>query len=130
MALNIEVKEIANHSYIVDLNGSLDNESYSDLEMRFKKISHQCTKAVCLNMKRVSYISSAGIGVLVSERKLLSGYHALMALVGLQPAVRKVFDLMKLSPIFLMLDELPRTDEEVNGLLTRYLGTPAAQAIH
>ena len=125
MALNIEVKEIARRNYIVDLHGSIDNESYLDLEKSLRGIAHEQTKTVTLNMKRVSYISSAGIGVLLSGRKLLNERSAVMALAGLQPLVKKVFDVMKLSPIFLILDDLPRTDEETNSLLSRHLGAPA-----
>ena len=130
MALNIAVKEIANHSYVVDLDGSIDNDSYLDLEKSLTKITREGTKAVYLDMKHVDYVSSAGMGVLVSERKRSNQYSALMAITDLQPMVRKVFDMMKLSSIFFIIDDLPRTDEEINGLLARHLGMPPSQVIH
>lgn len=112
MPLSVDIEERANHVYIVDLKGSIDNESYQDLEKKFQKITNNHTQAVYLNMKRVDYISSAGIGVLITEKKLLQKSNAFFAVAGLQPAVKKVFDLMRLSTIFVILEDLQ--DDEID----------------
>ena len=125
MGLSVDIKEKNDHAYIVDLKGSIDNESYQDLEKRFKKITNDYTRAVYLNMACVDYVSSAGMGVLVTEKKLLQKNNAFFAMAGLQAPVKKVFDLMRLSTIFVILENL--RDEEIDSILARHLEIPADQ---
>ena len=108
MALHITVKEQADHVYWVELKGSIDNESYQELEKSFSSITHEKTKAVCLDMRHVDYVSSAGIGTLVTEKKTLQKSNAILAMAGLQPQVRKVFDMMRLLPLFVILNDVSK----------------------
>ena len=114
MALHIEIRETASCVYQFDLNGSIDNESYIDLEKRFHSIMDGKAKGIYVNMRRVDYVSSAGMGVLVSVWKLLQKNKVSFVLVGLQPMVKKVFDLMRLSALFTILDQTPAEGETLD----------------
>ena len=111
MTLHIAVKEQVDHVYLVQLKGSIDNESYQELEKSFGSITHEKTKAVCLDMRQVDYVSSAGMGTLVTEKKALQRSSAVFAIAGLQPQVRKVFDMMRLSPLFTLLNDVSEIDQ-------------------
>ena len=115
MALTIAVKEQTDHIYLVELKGSIDNESYQELEKSFGRITHEKTRAICLDMKHVQYVSSAGIGALITEKKALQKSNAVLAIANLQPQVGKVFDMMRLSPLFAMLNDVSEIDQCLNS---------------
>jgi anti-anti-sigma factor len=54
--------------------------------------------AMILDLAALEYISSAGIRCVVKARKALEGRQGSLALVGVQPPVQKVFDIVKALP--------------------------------
>ncbi|HHW42933.1 MAG TPA: anti-sigma F factor antagonist [Desulfotomaculum sp.] len=63
-----------------------------------------------LNLSRVSYIDSAGLGVILGRYKRLAREGGRVSLVGLQPQVRRVMDL---SGLLRIMGEYPSEEEAV-----------------
>jgi anti-sigma B factor antagonist len=106
MGLDIEINEGEKRVYTAIPKGAIDTNTYQLLESRLKEV---CTKANALivDMSQVNYISSMGLSVIFRIKIALEERQATLALVNMQPPVKKVFETMNiLSPqIFASLTE-------------------------
>ncbi|MBF9061070.1 STAS domain-containing protein [Rhodobacterales bacterium HKCCSP123] len=66
---------------------------------RFRDLTEQGTGNVILDLSRVEFLDSSGLGAVVAARKLL-GEGRLLELAGLTPAVDKVMTLTRMSTVF------------------------------
>ena len=71
MSLKTKIIKKKDFIYMVELNGSLDSETYQGLEEELNEVINEKTKALILDMKTLTYVSSAGIRVILSTEKLL-----------------------------------------------------------
>ena len=117
MALEIKVTKEKNHSYVVKLNGSIDNESYHKLDEELKELIDERTKAVILNMGEVTYISSAGIAVIVTAKKALKQINVSFDMVDLQPQIEKVFEVMKILPMIDIFHDMAEADQYIDKII-------------
>jgi anti-anti-sigma factor len=117
MKLSTNIIKRKNYIYTVKLNGSLDSDSYQGLEDELSEIIDEKTKAVILDMKGLEYISSAGIRVILSTEKLLKRKGASFAMINLQPQIKKVFDAMKILPIFNIFEDMEEADKYLDEII-------------
>lgn len=80
------------------LSGRIDSISADRLEDTLAPILAHSPRAVALNMAEVSYISSRGLGVIISTIKRLRASGGKLAMTELQPPVRKVFEIAAALP--------------------------------
>ncbi|MCP4451995.1 MAG: STAS domain-containing protein, partial [Planctomycetes bacterium] len=73
------------------------------------------TKALVLDMKEISFISSTGIGVIVKTRNVLKQKGSDLTMVNIQPQIKRVFDIMQLTPILKVCED----QEELDDYLTK-----------
>ena len=78
------------------LSGRLDASTVEHLETELDKISSTIT----LDISKLQYISSAGLGVLLAAKQRLSDMKADIKLIGVQPQVRHVFEVVGFDKIF------------------------------
>jgi anti-anti-sigma factor len=117
MELSTNIIKRKNYVYTVELKGSLDSDSYQGLEEELLEIIDEKTKAVILDMKGLEYISSAGIRVILSTEKLLKRKGANFAMINLQPQIKKVFDAMKILPIFNIFEDMEEADKYLDEII-------------
>ena len=89
---------------IISVSGEVD--LYTSPEVR-KAITQQSGKKVPLivvNLAEVEYMDSSGVATLVEGMQLTGKYMGGFRLVGLQPAVREVFELARLDRVFSIFD--------------------------
>lgn len=117
MPLNITVIKKKNYVYFVELRGSLDSDTYHLLEEELKEVVNENIKALIFDMAQVSYISSAGIGLVMKTKKALQAYDANFAMVNLQPQIKKVFDVMKILPLVDIFEDMPEADKYIDQII-------------
>lgn len=78
------------------LTGRLDASTAENLEAELNKI----TSTITLDLSKLHYISSAGLGVLLAAKQRLSDINADVKLTGLQPQVRHVFEVVGFDKVF------------------------------
>lgn len=103
---------------ILNLSGRLDLASGSHLKEEIKKLFEKNITSIHLNLAKVEFINSSGLGSLVSimkEIRLLKGRLTLSNLAGY---VQEIFDITQLSHIF----EIYTTEQEA---LSSYQTIPA-----
>lgn len=59
-----------NNKTIIDLNGKLDSSTFSLLEKEIEKMDVE-GKTVCLDLKNLEYVSSAGLRVILKLKKIM-----------------------------------------------------------
>ena len=95
MPLSIEIHAEPHEWKRVSLAGSLDTDTASQLQ---DKIDHEIDSTVhmvIMDLKRLEFLSSAGLRVIFKTKKLMESHHGKFMLLNLQPQVRKVFDIIK-----------------------------------
>ena len=97
--MNIQ-KRIAGDITILCLDGRLDLTSASALKEASKDVLSNNTKKMVLNLDRVDFINSSGLGTLVSILKEVRNSQGTMKLTNLAPYVKEIFDITQLSNIF------------------------------
>ncbi|MBN1436177.1 MAG: STAS domain-containing protein [Sedimentisphaerales bacterium] len=84
---------------IVNLSGRLGVEEAEQLEGMLSKALTQCETGMILDMTDVSFISSAGLRVLVQLRQAANDAGKTIAMMNVQPAVYKIFKLTSFEKI-------------------------------
>lgn len=67
-----------------------------------------------LDLSRVSFMDSTGLGALVSLLKTL-GANGAMAVAGVQPAVRMLFEMTRLDTLFRLTGNIDEAKALLNG---------------
>ncbi|MBQ9414834.1 MAG: STAS domain-containing protein [Clostridia bacterium] len=94
--LNIK-KEQQGEAAIVSLEGHLDTNTARELEEELKDVLLQTT-SLTLDFEKLEYVSSAGLRVLLSAHKIMSGKGE-MKLVHVSEAVMEIFDITGFSDV-------------------------------
>ncbi len=97
MGLRIELKEKEEGVFLILPSGSIDTQTYSLLEEKVNPLLEQA-KAIIFDMKEVSYISSMGLSAIFRIKKALEDKSGTIAIINLQPQVKKVFEIIKVLP--------------------------------
>jgi len=127
MALTIKITKKKDYVYTVELTGPIDMETYVQLEEELKEVIDEKTKAVILDMGGVNYISSIGIKTIVWAKKTLKQKHATFSMVNLQPQIEKVFDSMKILPMFDIFHDMPEADKYIDQIIKDEIGKQSIQ---
>jgi anti-anti-sigma factor len=88
---------------IVKLEGSLDINNVEEFERTLEKLFKERRYKIVLNLEKLTYISSAGIGVLMSIIKEVRKNRGDIKIANVVTDVYKVFDLLELPGIFHIL---------------------------
>ena len=111
MPLTVTSKELEAGVVTVFPAGSLDSNTSTILEERLSLIKQSNPRAIVFDLKDLTYISSAGVRVIVGLRKAMKTTGGTVALANLPPQIRKVFDIIQALPslnVFESVEELDR----------------------
>jgi len=84
---------------ILALEGRVDSSNASEVESALVPLADSGGRVV-VDVEQLEYISSAGLRVLLIAAKRSKAAGTQLALAGLQPAVREVFDISGFSRLF------------------------------
>jgi len=127
MSLTVTSTEQAVGVFTVCPAGSLDSNTSPILEDRLALIRKSNPRAILFDLKELTYISSAGVRVFVALRKAMKTTGGTMALMNLQPQIRKVFDIIQALPslnVFESVAELDRYLAEMQRQVHEGKGEP------
>jgi len=95
MPLVIEIHAEPHEGKRVSLAGSLDTDTAQQLQEKIDQEIDSTVHIVIMDLKRLEFISSAGLRVIFKAKKQMDNHHGRFMLLNLQPQVRKVFDIIK-----------------------------------
>jgi anti-anti-sigma factor len=84
---------------VLALQGRLDTETSSDLELAMQDILQTGERQFVLDLSGIGYVSSSGLRVLLMLAKSVDG-NGRLCLAGLNATVRQVFDVAGFTPLF------------------------------
>lgn len=104
MALfNVDVREIRGPSAVVArCQGEIDAHSFEELEDALNGAIEAGALYIIVDLSGVSYISSAGMGILIASQGELEDRGGGFALVNLVPAVAQIFSSAGFDDLFLI----------------------------
>lgn len=85
-------------TYIITCVGRLDTETSPILEKEVKRIPEKAPSLLILDMERLDYMSSAGVRVLFLAQKRMKLHGGKLALMKIQPPIRKVLEIINALP--------------------------------
>jgi len=95
MPLEIEIHAEPHEGKRISLAGSLDTDTASQLQEKINQEIDTTVHMVIMDLKRLQFLSSAGLRVIFKTKKQMDTHHGKFMLLNLQPQVRKVFDIIK-----------------------------------
>ncbi|MDZ4726496.1 MAG: STAS domain-containing protein [Leptospira sp.] len=84
----------------IEISGKFDIESTEEFESIFAKVIEPNPSVVAIDMGRLDYIDSSGIGSLIKSLNVLKSRKGKLILVGMKPMIQNVFKLAKLDMFF------------------------------
>jgi len=105
----MEVVKIVNEDVVIlKMDGKLDAVSSVEVEKAFNEVISDGHKKIVINMSGVSYISSAGLRVLLVAAKNIREIDGKIIISSMINSVKKVFEISGFSTIFTIVEN----DEE------------------
>ncbi|MEW6027224.1 MAG: STAS domain-containing protein [Planctomycetota bacterium] len=104
--IKIEMQKLPNGAILVKLKGFLDAYTYGEFEQTINNLFNQKMYRLIVDMSGVDYISSAGAGVFIGSIGVAQENQGNIVIVRPKPAVKEVFDLLGLSQIFTIVDNM------------------------
>lgn len=99
MALLIDVTQGDFGTYKVKLTGSLDTDTYEQFNAAIQPaLNDPDARALRLEMQDLRYISSMGLGAVVKAKRAIEAKSGVLAMVGAQPQVARIFEIVRLLP--------------------------------
>ncbi len=102
--MEIKLKE-TDGVVLFDIEGEIDLYNAPALKNEIKKKIEEQKYNIVINLARVSYIDSSGIGALISSLSNLKKYQGGLKIVNVTGSVKKVFELTKLTSFFEIFDD-------------------------
>lgn len=102
MSLDIKInRKTDGHGKIiltVELGGSLDTATASQLETQLKTSLGPGVKDLIFDLAKLNFVSSAGLRIFAAARKTMKQQGEQVTFVNLQPQIHEVFEIVKALP--------------------------------
>lgn len=89
-----------NSIIILEIKGEIDLYNAPEIKDIVTKLIEDKKYDIIINLARVSYIDSSGIGALISSLSNLKKYQGSLKIINVFASVKKVFELTKLTSFF------------------------------
>jgi anti-sigma B factor antagonist len=99
----------------ISIKGFLDAYTYSEFEQTINNLFNQKQYKLVVDMSNVDYISSAGAGVFIGAIGLAQENNGNIIIIRPKPGVKEVFDLLGLSQIFTITNNLESAIKTLTG---------------
>jgi anti-sigma B factor antagonist len=111
MKLDVNIYRKEDGNFLVALDGRLDSETYASCEEKLAPILNSSTRALTLDMSKLSYISSMGLRVVIKARKAIEVEGGKVLIVNLQPQIAKIFEIAAALPKYQIFKSIREADE-------------------
>lgn len=109
MPLKVTVAQKGEAMFVIAPTGSIDSSTHTILGAEVDAVLKKSVKLIVFDMKAVSFVSSAGVSVVLLAEKTLRARGGEVLMVSLQPQIKKVFEIVHALPsqqIFTGVDEM------------------------
>ena len=100
MNLSITTRSLRPEVRLVDLEGEVDVYSSTQLKQDLAQIINEGAKYIVLNLSRVEYLDSTGLGLLIGALKRLRENEGDLVIVSPNSRIMRVFEITGLYKVF------------------------------
>ncbi len=111
MTLNIRVEQTKPGLVTLFPVGNIDSDTAPKLDQEVTRLLAEPIKTLVLDMEGVPFLSSAGVGTIAKTKSVLNRKGADMAMINLQPQIKKVFEIIRMLPTFNVFESVQELDE-------------------
>lgn len=122
MKLTIAMRRAQSGAVTLTLRGSLDGDTCTLLDREVGKALTEPIGAMVLDMTGVDFVTSAGIGTIVKAKTSLARKEVDLAMIGVQPQVQKVFEIIRLLPMLKVFQCRAELDEYLGRIQRQMTG--------
>ena len=90
--------------------GSIDSATYIGFKEKISPLLNDTTKGIILDLARVDYISSAGLGVLFTMKKHLKEKGSDLLFCNLKPQIKRLFEIVNALPKETLFKDVEEAD--------------------
>lgn len=98
---------------VVEIDGEVDAEHVAFLKKALQPLKESALKGIALNMTRVPFIDSTGLGILISLMRQVKEQGKKLRLVGLSDEVRSIFEITRLHKVFDLSESVEKAIQEM-----------------
>jgi anti-sigma B factor antagonist len=98
--IKVQVRESDDDAYVVELSGEIDVYTSPKVKDAISELIDQGHYNLIINLEKVRYIDSTGLGVLIGGLKRVREHGGSVSLVCTNPQIKKIFDITGLVKIF------------------------------
>ena len=117
MPLTVTVTKKESGIFTVSPAGSIDSETYMELEKEIRTIMDSSPKGIILNLEGVTFISSMGLRTIFMAREMMEEKKGTLVIANPQPKIKEMFDIVKVIPDS-MFASLEEADEYLDAFLS------------
>lgn len=121
MPLDVQCTEKRPGVFVVVCDGSLDTNTYSILESQIDRILALRPETVVFDLKRLGYISSMGLRVILKTNKVVKGAGGAVHLMHLQPQIKKVFEIIQALPSLRVFASIKEMDQYLDVMQSKVI---------
>ena len=107
---------------VVSPKGEINSETCEILDRELAGVLSEPVQRLVLDMASVAFISSAGVGTIAKAKVSLAKKSAELAMVNLQPQVKKVFEIVRLLPMMQVFKNTGELDHYLGRVQRRMMG--------
>lgn len=119
MTLLVSAHPKALGAYVVTAAGEINGQTFAILENKMDQLLAEKPTLIVLDMADVTYLSSAGIRVILKTKKALSAYAGKLVFMNLQPQIKKVFEIINALPSMRVFKDLKEMDAYLDRMQRR-----------
>jgi anti-sigma B factor antagonist len=91
---------------VLPLAGEIDLHVSPIIRRSLNRMIAKKPNQLVVDLSRVSYIDSAGLGAVIEAMREVEAYGGKFALAGLQETVRSIFKMLRLDQVFLIFPDV------------------------
>jgi len=110
MSLKINSEKKPGDVFVFTLNGSIDSDTYKELDDRISPVLNSGAKVVIFDMDGVEYVSSMGLNTIFKIQRTLDKSSGTFMMTNIQPQVKKVFEIVKALPSMKIFESIEEAD--------------------
>ncbi|MEN3307224.1 MAG: anti-sigma factor antagonist [Micromonosporaceae bacterium] len=114
MELSLSTRTVAGHR-VLEVSGEIDVYTAPQLRERLIALVEDGARKVVVDLSRVEFLDSTGLGVLVGALKRLRGVNGDLALVCAQERLLKIFRITGLDRVFTICESVDAATSDGNS---------------
>jgi len=110
--VKVNAKEIGG-IVVMEVEGEVDAEHAPNLKRALIKAKESVEKGLVMDLTKVSFIDSTGLGVLISLMRQMKEQGSELRLTGMQDEVRSIFEITRLYKVFSLSESVEAAVQEI-----------------